>query len=277
MPDRIHHRKLKRNVLILKVKFLFNSLKIASSQYPISTAVIETRAQLFGKIYQWYQDIDAAYYDLYFQVKDSIADAFSPFRTHQLDILETFELTNLTELPEHVAANFTTVIQRINQTLDMVQMYGSSYSMMSFSMYSLGDLTQLASSFKNLLSMPLSTFFNQFTMQMEPLTAECERKILSGIIPTLEPYAQAHIKLAANASKNWVDSYEFNTIEVNLAVLDVVTFADKIKICTRAFTQAARVACFTRIVRGEFLTKSLKFNFIFNTESTIRLLPELQL
>lgn len=202
-----------------------------------------------GRTYQWYQELDAAYFDLYQTIKDSVADAFRPFKTGQAEFIVTCESIDLNKLSEDVAFNFTSVVERINQTLNSMELYGNQYAMMGFSsMYMLSDLTSPASNFKSLLMSPLMTFFSYFTMQMEPLSEECERTILSQIIPTLEPFANKYLDLVSNASTNWPNAFESNLIDLNSAIIDINSLISKVKLCAGASSDASTNSCIGKIV-----------------------------
>lgn len=201
-----------------------------------------------GKTYQWYQELDASYFDLYETIKDSVADAFLPYKTSLAEFIAASETVDLTKLSEVVASNFTSVVERINITLNSMEIYGNQYSMMGFSMYMLSELTTPASNFKQLVMSPLMTFFGYFTMQMEPLSVECETTLLSQIIPTLEPYAKNYLDLVANATASWPMTFESNVIDIKTSVIDVHCLISKIRLCVAASSDAATNSCIEKIV-----------------------------
>lgn len=223
-----------------------------------------------GKTYQWYQELDASYFDFYQTVKDSVGVAFLPFETGQAEFIATSESIDLNRLTEDVAHNFTSFVERINQTLNSMDLYGNQYAMMGFNMYMLSDLTTPASSFKNLMSSPLTTFFGYFTMQMEPLSEECERILLSQIIPILEPYANNYLNLMANTKTTWPNTFETSLIDIKNAIIDVDSLISKVKLCAGASSDASVNTCIAKIVSKNTQLKHVELKKYF-TESTLRM------
>lgn len=231
--------------------------QVASGQYAITRAMIQGRNQIVGKTYEWYQQIDASYYDLYIKVKDTINDNFAPFvglRTELEAAVATVDL-NATEY-QTIRNRFDGISRNVQQALDSTYFSGTRYSMGSFGSSMLSDLTYPASNFKSSSSSSLMTIFSHFTMQMIPIPEACITEILSKVVPTLQPYADYYV----NFGKTKLASFPTVFNEVSTSTRNVVdktrSFINKINLCSGLATEAD---CIEQIVSGTCAMRSLSF------------------
>lgn len=218
--------------------------QVASGQYAVTRAMIQGRNQIVGKTYEWYQEIDASYYNLYIKVKDTINDEFAPFVSLRNDLEAASAAIDL-NVTEHLTIknNF----DRISQALDSTYFSATRYSMGSFGSSMLSDLTYPASNFKSSSSSSLMTLFSHFTMQMVPIPEACITEILSKVVPTLQPYADYYVNFGKTKLANIPTTFN----EVSTSTRNVVdktrSFINKINLCTGLATEAD---CIEQIVSG---------------------------
>lgn len=219
---------------------------MASCQYPVSPATIKGRADILGKTYDWYQQIDAAYYAIYQKVKDTITDGLVPYTKVKSDLTAAYGLVNLGGLAEKTATNFTNNYASIKQNIDSIQVNSAQYALMSFGSSQLSDLTYPASSFKQLVNSPMSTLFSYLTMRMTPASETCITSILSKVVPTLDPYAKSYVDLSTQAINGMPNFFASASSSIQKSIDGIKALTGRINICAGAGASAN--ACVDQIV-----------------------------
>lgn len=227
--------------------------------------MIQGRAEVLGKTYDWYQQIDASYFALYQKVRDTLTEGFAPYTNLRRDFTAAYESVNLGSLNETTATNFNQNYEATRQALEWAQLYSTQYALSSFGSSMLSDLTYPASNFKSFASSPLMTLFSHLTMQMEPLSETCIASILSKVIPTLEPYAEFYIDISTQAVNDIPTAFSSASSSIKKTIDSVNALILTINNCAAA--GAAANACVDQIVsKPNYSPKLLMMNFFISTE-----------
>lgn len=240
-------------------------LQLATCQYPVTPAMIKGRAEVLGKTYDWYQQIDAAYFALYLKAKDTIAGAYSPYTNLQRDFTAAYQSVDLASLNEVTATNFSNNYATVKQALESTQSFSTQNSLNGFGSSMLSDLTYPANSFKMLTSSPMSSLFGYLTMQMVPLSETCIASILSKVNPMLEPYANYYTDLSTQTMNNIPTLFTSASNSIKKVIDNVNALTQRIKVCAAALTGAN--ACINQIV-SKFISSLALFimKFLLSTE-----------
>lgn len=200
-------------------------------QHEMTAAFIVGRAAIIEKNHQWYQKIDASYLRVYTNFMRKLDRKFEPLN-QVLQILRTaYEEFPKEDLSDETAERLNTFYTRVTQSIDETNTHYNSRFLIQDYFGVPADMAPVTLVFKNSLMTPMTSIFDYLTSRFEPVGENCVTQILSKFVPTYEPYAKELLLSADRAIEAFPASLIGVTTNVQIAVMEVRLFKNRINIC----------------------------------------------
>jgi hypothetical protein len=223
--------------------------------------------------YQWYQKIDASFFDFYEKLRTNLNTIFNPYKAASKDLTVAAKTLTSKDLTPDSYEFLGNLISSFNDSLLQTSDGYGNMMLMQYNhvVMSPDQLTPHASFFKQEIMMPMMSLFSFLTMPdpmtMSPISDVCVNKVMPKFVPTYEPYAKkiqdAPKQVIAEMPKIFANA----TVQSKLAVAEVTTLIARIRKCAplTAISPIKKQKCVDDIVSFVIYVVSTSFmkNFKF--------------
>lgn len=195
-------------------------------------------------------------------------EKFEPLNQALETLRTAYEEFPKEDLSDETAERLNTFFTRVSQSLDETTTNYNSRFLIQDYFGVPTEMTPVTLVLKNSLMTPMTSIFNYLTSRFVPVGETCVTQILSKFVPTYEPYAKELLLSADKAIEAFPASLIGVTSNVQIAVMEVRLFKNRINICAAS---TDRDSCIHLMVSKIINSGPCNDRLFFSTAQWIRL------
>jgi len=209
----------------------FAGVCITQGQYLLTPAFIQGRSDLVSSITNWYEKLDTAYINLYESGKKTIDGSLAKYSDIRTKLNSAWNLFPREGVSETTLTNMETLINKIIEIIQNDGSYALRYSV--YISYNLR--TELSQQLDSYLGSGLNSVLYYLVGNSQQInTEQCVSDTIAAIITAYEPFANALLNRASNATNYLPIFFAPLKNSVRNDAIDLNALIKKINTCAKS-------------------------------------------